>query len=635
MLNQGTDVWSTVSDCTTFSTSFPMNTAVLPGCIFGTFQLAGQGELYYIKADPTTSSSCTWNDPQVLPQQIANATNLSILSFCGPQPELSGQDFRALTMLSTLRQDDVSFTVDPIWPNVTQAYYYHQTSPVAVPPQHSPTSSLSFTDSVYQGSSITSQAHGIIITNSSFPMGLTVIGTGDDSAVLLTDVTSPELTVSVSREIDLTGVTVIGDVQLSSPLLSIVATSSGQITVDAQALIMTDVTAVNLVINFDIRYLKLNRVIGNLSELHFIDWLIGMSIKASPDLVGMVAFPAQLSPVPTPGDLLYGVATVNTITIQDTQLTGVITFPEGVTMFTVTDSGFTGTVPDFDAYPDSLTALDLRNNYLTLCTGYPAMGPKVPNTISAGNVLLYPQNANVSCYCIAGNCLSGNGFPAHYEGTPAVYQSVDCISTAPVENTYCLIGFWSIVGNYTVAQGQTLTAGTGLAVKGDLTLQPGGGISYILSDNPVQVQGTLELLPSSTIQVEMDDDYLTGLRGKGEKTTVTVPLIRSYKGVSGDVSGLGFSQQLDSKSCNKVTDQSLTVVKGSLAAIMTIDGSKCKGPSQWSKATIIGVTVGIVVGVVGLVVGGMLLVTFNRKVRNFIRPYTARNEGEAPTAAKV
>jgi hypothetical protein len=163
-------------------------------------------------------------------------------------------------------------------------------------------------------------------------------------------------------------------------------------------------------------------------------------------------------------------------------------------------------------------------------------------------------------------------------------------------------------------------------VQGNLELQSGGQVTYNLSENPIQVQGSIQISSTAVIQVNLDDDRLTSLRGKEEQTTVVVPLIRSDREVSVDVNSIIYSHNLDSKSCNKVSASSLTVVKGSLAAVMTIDGSKCRGPSQWSKGTIIGVTVGIVSGIVAIVVVVALLATFHPKIRRIVRPFTARNE---------
>ena len=635
LLNQGSDLWSTVSDCTTFSTTYPINSAVTPGCIFGTFQVSGQGELYYIKADPSSTPDCTWNDPQVLPLEVSSAIHLSTLSFSGPQAELSGKDFSGLTMLSILRQNNVSFSAAPIWPDVTQAYYINQSEPVQVPVQSTTTSSLHLIDSNYHGNSITTQAKEVIINNCVFPMGLNLTGTYPTGTASLTNVDALDLTISVPYKVVISSATVTGDVKVTTAVAFVNSVISASLTTDVLVLGIYIASIGELQINPTINYMEIRQLVGNLTQLALTDDLIGLVIITSPDLVGEVIFPNQLAPTSNSNPFFTGISTSNIITIQNTQLTGLLTFPIGVTTFTVSNNKFTGNVPSFDSYPESLIALDIRNNYITLCTGYPDMGPKIPHTIPSGSVLLYPQYANVTCYCVAGNCLSGNGFPAHYQGTPAIYQSVDCISTAPVEDTYCLIGFWSIVGNHTVAQGETLNAGKGLAVQGDLIVLSGGGLSYDLSENPVQVQGVLEFQPDSALQLNLDDDKLSSLRGKSDKLTVTVPIVRSDHGVSGDISNLKFSHTLAGKSCNRVTDSSVKVVKGSLAAIMTIDGSKCKGPSQWSKATIIGVTVGIVVAVVAVVLAGALLVTYNTKVRRFVRPFTARSESGSSEPGKV
>jgi len=630
VLNKNTDAWSSVSDCDAYAADpYSIDTSTVPGCMFRI-----KAPPYAITADPQMDWSCAWNDPLVLPEEVALFTELNSLMLFGPQPELSGKNFSGLSTLQILGYNNVSFTSEPVWPEIAQMNYVNQTNSVALPPMTNDTDGrLKFSNSVYHGSTITTQVRYVVISDSVFPLGVEIISTNSVVGyVSLTDVVVGNLSITSSRTAILTRVAINGDVTISTSVTQLSAVTCETLVVDSQALVMNGVFTDNITINSDIRYVGINNSTGRLSsELVFTDQLISMVIDASPQLEGKVVFPDILAPIPTyTVDPIIGLAiNSNTIMARNTLLTGLVTFPQRLSMITISDSKFTGKIPDVESYPSTLVFIDLRNNYLDLCNGYPSMGPKIPQTVASGNVLIYPQHANVTCYCIAGNCLSGNGFPAHYQGTPAIYQSSDCISTAPVEGTFCLIGFWSIVGNYTVQGGESLTAGTGLAVQGDLTLHTGGTITYDLSENPVLVQGTLTVQPSSTITVNLNDDHLSDLRGKHDKINVTVPLIRSDGLVIGDASSMLYSHNLPSDSCNKITDSSLTVVRGSLAAIMTVDGNKCKGPAQWSKGTIVGVTVGISAGLVVVVTIVALLATFNTTCRRAIRPFTARNERKA------
>lgn len=630
LLNQGTDLWATTIDCNAYANHYPLSSTNKPDC---SFQVNAQGNLTYINLDPRKlSGTCSWLDFQVVPEEVASATSITQMYISGPQAELSGLDLSGLTSLSWLSQRTVSFTSQPIWPDrITTVQYQEQSAPVTFPQLYS-SSSFTFKDSLYYGGNMTilGDSTTVQFSNCTFinPAQINAITTRD---VYLNVITASSLEITVTQTVTGSAITVIDEFSVIGPVIKLIDIAASAVTVDGQFVQLIDAVTTTLTINDDVRQIHLQRVEGNLTALYLTNDLIGIDISSSLELAGELFLPQMLADLPTGADLLTtaGYPFSNSIAISQTKLSGPVLFPDGVTSMRIPNNHFVGNLPFFDQYPTTMIVLDLTNNYINLCQGYPAMGPKIPSWIPAVDVKIYPQYADVTCYCIAGNCLSGNGFPAHYQGTPALYQSVECISESPVTNTYCLLGFWSIVGNYTIESGEVLTAGKGLAVQGDLLVKTGGVLSYQLSDKPILVQGSFDLTGATSFQLNSDDQELTKLRGSEVTATVTIPLVRSDKGITGSYASIGLAHNSASGSCNKVTDSSLTVVRGSLAAIMTIDGRKCQGPGQWSKATIIGVTVGITLGIASIVVIGVLLVTYNSKVRNFIRPFSARAEERA------
>jgi len=638
MLNKHTAIWSSVSDCAAFaafSTDWTVDDTV-PRCMFSHILVGSDRHLNIIATTRrTTAYYCDLVDaePQILPVEVINATYLTSIKAHGPQPELSGQDLTTVP-LQQLEFRNVSFTEEPLWPPVNSVSYYgyDQNVMLPVPPMsNNLTGSYYFYDSWYYYDSITVDAMTVTMYNCTFAADHTTItNMVSPGAVKFIDSTVlGDLVIVGADSVSLINTYVTGSLYATGRRLIMKQTDVQNVDVDMQYLFMIDVSLMEIIVASNVRYMYFINVTGTLVDLHFTNELVGLYMQDCPELSGQVQFPEELlaialTDLPPISDADFSYIAYHKIIIRRTQISGTITYPDNLMQMIITYSKFVGAVPDYDDYPDSLIYIDLRNNYLDLCTGYPAMGPKIPQSIGADDVLLYPQYANVTCYCVAGNCLVGNGFPAHYQGAPALYQSIDCISTAPLAGSYCLIGFWSITSNYTVAQGETLNAGTGLAVQGDLTVEADATVTYELSDKPILVQGDVEIDPTAVITVNMGEEVLTNLRGKEDHATVTVPLIRTDGALVGDITNLRYNAQASGRNCNKVSGAALTTVKGSLAAIMTIDGSQCKGAGQWSKATIIGVTVGIVCGVAVLVIIVMLLVTYHPKIRQIIRPFTRR-----------
>jgi hypothetical protein len=331
--------------------------------------------------------------------------------------------------------------------------------------------------------------------------------------------------------------------------------------------------------------------------------------------------------------------------ISDTSLTGPLSISPNVISYVARRSRFNGTIPTADI-PASVTTFDVRSNLIDLCTGLPQMGPKFPSYVPLDSIYIFPQQIDVTCYCVAGSCLSGNAFPAHYGTVPATYADIECVSAPPVPGTPCWLGFWTIGTDFAITS--QLEIGNPISVRGGLQVSGGGNLQFSTIENPILVTGDVDFDNGNGAKLEVIvDDYMVetllekekkarrirgpSANGEPETFTITVPLIRSdtkIQTTNPDDIPLLVTQR--EGMCNQVTGSQAVVLENSIVTLFTISTGGCNSAapgtpgnskSNMTTGTIALIAIGCVVGLAVIIVIIVILVSTNDSCRKTVRPY--------------